>query len=47
MTNVLSIEERQARDSEFVDEFINNGGNATQAAVVYQSDLNTSVKWSG
>ena len=32
MTNVLSIEERQVRDSEFVDEFINNGGNATQAA---------------
>ena len=32
MTNVLSIEERQLRDSEFVDEFINNGGNATQAA---------------
>ena len=32
MTNVLSIEERQARDSEFIDEFINNGGNATQAA---------------
>ena len=34
MTNVLSIEERQVRDSEFVDEFINNGGNATQAAKV-------------
>ena len=32
MTNVLSIEERQVRDSEFIDEFINNGGNATQAA---------------
>jgi hypothetical protein len=32
MTNVLSIEERQVRDSEFVDDFINNGGNATQAA---------------
>ena len=32
MTNVLSSEERQVRDSEFVDEFINNGGNATQAA---------------
>lgn len=32
MTNVLSIEERQVRDLEFVDEFINNGGNATQAA---------------
>ena len=32
MTNVLSIEERQVRDSEFVDEFINNGGNATKAA---------------
>ena len=32
MTNVLSIEERQVRDSEFVDDFINNGGNATLAA---------------
>ena len=32
MTNVLSIEERQDRDSEFIAEFINNGGNATQAA---------------
>ena len=32
MTNVLSIEERQDRDSEFIGEFINNGGNATQAA---------------
>ena len=32
MTNVLSIEERQVRDSEFIGEFINNGGNATQAA---------------
>ena len=32
MTNVLSIEERQVRDSEFVDDFVNNGGNATQAA---------------
>ena len=32
MTNVLSSEERQVRDSEFVDDFINNGGNATQAA---------------
>ena len=32
MTKVSSIEERQVRDSEFVDEFINNGGNATQAA---------------
>ena len=32
MTNVLSIEERQVRDSDFIGEFINNGGNATQAA---------------
>ena len=32
MTKVSSIEERQVRDSEFIDEFINNGGNATQAA---------------
>ena len=32
MTNVLSIEERQVRDSDFIAEFINNGGNATQAA---------------
>ena len=32
MTNVLSIEERQVRDSEFIGEFINNGGNATKAA---------------
>jgi len=32
MTNVLSSEERQVRNSEFVDEFINNGGNTTQAA---------------
>ena len=32
MTKVSSIEERQVRDSEFIGEFINNGGNATQAA---------------
>ena len=32
MTNVLSIEERQVRDSDFIGEFINNGGNATKAA---------------
>ena len=32
MTNVLSIEERQVRDSDFIAEFIDNGGNATQAA---------------
>ena len=44
MTNVLSIEERQARDSEFVDEFINNGGNATQAAkAVGVSDASAST----
>ena len=44
MTNVLSIEERQVRDSEFVDEFINNGGNATQAAkTVGVSDASAST----
>ena len=32
MAKLLSIEERQDRDSDFVAEFINNGGNATQAA---------------
>ena len=32
MAKLLSIEERQDRDSEFIGEFINNGGNATQAA---------------
>ena len=32
MATLLSIEERQDRDSDFVAEFINNGGNATQAA---------------
>ena len=32
MANLLSIEERQDRDSDFIAEFINNGGNATQAA---------------
>ena len=32
MATLLSIEERQDRDSDFIDEFINNGGNATQAA---------------
>mgnify|MGYP000374363598 CR=1 FL=1 len=44
MTNVLSIEERQVRDSEFVDEFINNGGNATQGAkVLAVSDASAST----
>ena len=32
MAKLLSIEERQVRDSDFIAEFINNGGNATQAA---------------
>ena len=32
MATLLSIEERQDRDSDFIDEFIKNGGNATQAA---------------
>ena len=32
MATLLSIEERQDRDSDFIAEFINNGGNATQAA---------------
>ena len=32
MAKLLSIEERQDRDSDFIAEFINNGGNATQAA---------------
>ena len=32
MAKLLSIEERQDRDSDFIVEFINNGGNATQAA---------------
>ena len=32
MAKLLSIEERQDRNSEFIAEFINNGGNATQAA---------------
>ena len=32
MAKLLSIEERPDRDSDFIAEFINNGGNATQAA---------------
>ena len=32
MAKLLRIEERQDRDSDFIAEFINNGGNATQAA---------------
>ena len=32
MAKLLSIEERQDRDSDFIAEFIDNGGNATQAA---------------
>ena len=32
MSKLLSKEERQDRDSDFIAEFINNGGNATQAA---------------
>ena len=32
MAKLLSIEERQDRDSDFIAEFNNNGGNATQAA---------------
>ena len=32
MAKLLSIEERQVRDSDFIAEFIDNGGNATQAA---------------
>ena len=32
MATLLSIEERQVRDSDFIAEFIDNGGNATQAA---------------
>ena len=32
MAKLLSIEERQDRDSDFIVEIINNGGNATQAA---------------
>ena len=32
MATLLSIEVRQDRDSDFIAEFINNGGNATQAA---------------
>ena len=44
MTNVLSIEERQDRDSEFIAEFIDNGGNATQAAkTVGVSDTSAST----
>ena len=33
MAKLLSVEERQDRDSDFIAEFINNGGNATQAAI--------------
>ena len=44
MTNVLSIEERQVRDSDFIAEFIDNGGNATQAAkAVGVSDCSSST----
>ncbi len=32
MRNVLNIEQREDRDSDFIAEFIDNGGNATQAA---------------
>ncbi len=32
MSNVMSIEERQDRDEEFVRYYVSNGGNSTQAA---------------
>jgi len=44
MAKILSIEERQVRDSEFIGEFIENGGNATQAAkAVGVSDVSAST----
>ena len=32
MSRILNIEQREDRDSDFIAEFIDNGGNATQAA---------------
>ena len=32
MVKILNIEQREDRDSDFIAEFIDNGGNATQAA---------------
>ncbi len=33
MNQIANIEERKERDSDFVREYVNNGGNATQAAI--------------
>ena len=33
MEAVIKLEERKERDEEFVREYVNNGGNATQAAI--------------
>jgi phage terminase small subunit len=33
MNQIANIEERKERDEEFVREYVNNGGNATQAAI--------------
>ena len=33
MEAVIKLEERKERDSDFVREYVNNGGNATQAAI--------------
>ena len=32
MANVMTLQEREERDEQFVREFVNNGGNATKAA---------------
>jgi phage terminase small subunit len=44
MNQIANIEERKERDEEFVREYVNNGGNATQAAIavgVSQSSAST------
>ena len=33
MNQIANIEERKERDADFVQEYVNNGGNATQAAI--------------
>ena len=44
MGKVLSIEDREDRDTEFIREFVNNGGNATLAAkAVGVSDTSAST----
>ena len=34
METAIKLEERRERDEEFVREYVNNGGNATQAVIL-------------